>query len=284
MVLQMKEKGLDVYGTDSVHGVCTDEIVDIRFAEEVYKLIKKTQPDMIVPMAYTLSGGVAAEAHKTMHLNIMATDSIFDAAVAFEIPAVLFASSIAVYGDQKDFGHDNWVDEETYGRPATLYGWMKQLNEACARHYATKGQTRFITVRVSSLFGRARLGGRFNPVGEIISAPDDNSSVTIPMVSSHVTSFVHVDEVSQVFVELAAAKSPKHDIYNTGGASLTIGELSQIASQAFNRKISCDENGEDFTQVGRVKWDRFREEFGVERKTMMEHLIAEKAYLDDLRG
>ncbi|MCP8615825.1 NAD-dependent epimerase/dehydratase family protein [Salirhabdus salicampi] len=271
IVKLLKKDGVSVVGADITKAVTTDEIVDIRFPEDTFSLVGKVKPDVIINMAYILAGGAAADPHKVMRLNITGVNGIFEAAVHHNIPRVIHSSSIAVYGDQKDFGSEE-VTEDTHGKPATLYGWMKQYNEACARHYDAHSDTRFIGVRISSLYGGGRVGGKFNPIGTLTTAPQDHSPITIPTPSHHEACFIHVDDVAKVFYLLTTSENPKYDMYNTGGDTFTVKKLAELASKVMNRTISCDEHGEDFPHVSRVNNDRFESEFPFKRINITDYI------------
>ena len=42
---------------------------------------------------------------------------------------------------------------------------------------------------------------------------------------------IHTDDMAEVFVQLAIAKKPEHDIYNSGGESLSLGQIAQMVKK-----------------------------------------------------
>jgi nucleoside-diphosphate-sugar epimerase len=278
VVEQLKDGGFETVGMDVTRSKTTDRVGDVRFSDEIHKAIAEVKPNVLVHLAYMLTGETATDPQKAMRLNLTGTNNVFDAAAFYKVPRVLFASSTSVYGDQKNYG-DVYLDENTEGRAATLYGWMKQFGEVTAAHYQGISETRFISVRISSLYGRGRLGGRFNPIGDVISAKEEDDPIVIRVPSQHVATFIHVDEVAQVFKTLASAENPRYDVYNTGGVSLSMGELAQIAQKVFDRPVVCDEKGDDFSHAGLIDWSRLKNEFSIERNSLMHNLATEKEYV-----
>jgi UDP-glucose 4-epimerase len=278
VVTDLRNRGYDVIGMDLASSETTNRIGDVRYSDDVYKAIYEVRPDVVVHLAYILTGETAADLQKGVRINIVGTNNVFDTAAFLKVPRVLFASSTSVYGDQNNYGHV-YLDEETGGKAATIYGLMKQFGEQSGAHYQSISSTRFISLRISSLYGRGRTGGRFNPIGDIITAGECDDPIVIRVPSHHVATFIYVDEVAECFGILAECARPKYDVYNTGGVTLTMEELSEIAERVYGRSVICDENGDDFAHAGMCSWDRLRNEFGIERKDLEYYLALEKEYM-----
>lgn len=274
LMQMLREHPLEVVGADvvAVPGFA-DRVVDLRFPDQTFSLLYSEKPDVVVNLAYLLMEASAGNPQNAVHLNIVGIDGLFDAAVKLEIPRVLYASSGAVYGDQKDHGTSE-VTEETKPHPRTLYGWMKQLNDVMAEQYNALGATRLISVRISSLHGRGKRG-TFAPMDMIIDAVGVQDSLTLPWSADHETSFIHVDDVCDVFIKLARAKSPRWTVYNTGGDFLTMGDLARFATQITGVRVECSFPGRELLHVSRASYERFRTEFPTQRRSPREWLELE---------
>jgi nucleoside-diphosphate-sugar epimerase len=274
LIEMLREHPVEVVGADviPVPGFA-NRVVDLRFPDQTFSLLHRERPDVVVNLAYMLMEASAGNPQNAVHLNIVGIDGLFDAAVKLEIPRVVYASSGAVYGDQKDHGTSE-VTEETPPHPRTLYGWMKHFNDIMAAQYNAIGVSRLISVRISSLHGRGKRG-TFTPMDMIVDAVGVQDSLSLPWSAEHETSFIHVDDVCDVFIKLTLAGSPRWTIYNTGGDFLTMGELARFATQITGIKVGCSSPGRELLHVSRASYERFRTEFPTKRRSPREWLELE---------
>lgn len=274
LIEMLRDQPVDVVGADvmPVPGFA-DRVVDLRFPDQTFSLLHRERPDVVVNLAYLLMEASAGNPQNAVHINVVGIDGLFDAAVKLGIPRVLYASSGAVYGDQKDHGTTE-VTEDTPPHPRTLYGWMKHFNDVMAAQYNAIGSSRLIGVRISSLHGRGKRG-TFTPLDMIVDAVGVRSTLTLPWSAEHETSFIHVDDVCDVLIKLARAESPRWTVYNTGGDFLTMGELADFATQVTGIKVGCSSPGLELLHVSRASYERFRAEFPTKRRSPREWLELE---------
>lgn len=100
----------------------------------------------------TIPGG-AAEADPTLaaRVNVAAAMALFDAAAAHgNVPRVLFASSIAVFGDPMPSA----VDDDTPERPMLLYGAHKAMMEEWIATLTRRGAVRGLSLRLPGIVAR----------------------------------------------------------------------------------------------------------------------------------
>ena len=88
---------------------------DVTQFEDVMRTVIEFQPDRLINLAYRLGGG-EENPHHAIRLNILGMDNCFEAARLQGIRRVVYASSIAVSGQQSNFG-DRAANEDdaTYG-------------------------------------------------------------------------------------------------------------------------------------------------------------------------
>ena len=77
---------------------------DITQFEDVVHAIAVAEPNRMINLAYLLGGG-ETNPHLNMKLNILGMDNCFEAARLLGVNRVVYASSIAVSGQQRHFGH-----------------------------------------------------------------------------------------------------------------------------------------------------------------------------------
>jgi nucleoside-diphosphate-sugar epimerase len=251
--------------------------MDLRFPFENFKILEQIRPDAVVALAYMRTDAANANPQMALVTDIAGMNALFDACSTLGVPRVVYASSINVYGIQADFG-DSYVTEATHGRPRTLYGWMKQLNEAFAEHYNATSRTQFVGVRFSGIHGDGKRGG-FDPFDRVVYAAGHRDAATLPWSSALEISFRHVKDSARMIGELVAAPATKWSIYNSGGDVLTMAALARLAQELAGIKVTCTEPGGEILAVSRVDSSRLHNEFAIREPTIGEWLQREIAGL-----
>jgi nucleoside-diphosphate-sugar epimerase len=106
---------------------------DVTQFEDVMRTVLDVKPDRLINLAYGLGAG-EGNPHQVMRLDVLGMDNCFEAARLGGVKRVVYASSIAVSGQQSHFG-DRPVneDDETFG--TSQYAMHKIFNEFQARKY-----------------------------------------------------------------------------------------------------------------------------------------------------
>src|SRR6267154_1333177 len=71
--------------------------------QEIYRLLGRVRPDVVVLTAYLLERATAADPMGAVETNILGVTNVFQAAVDLGLRRVVFASSGAVHGSSEDF-------------------------------------------------------------------------------------------------------------------------------------------------------------------------------------
>src|SRR5438105_11921961 len=117
---------------------------DITRFEDVMRTMLDVRPDRVINLAYGLGAG-EGNPHQVMRLDILGMDNCFEAARLAGVKRVVYASSIAVSGQQSHFG-DRLVNEDDPAHGTSQYAMHKSFNEFQARKYI-KNYGMSITVR-----------------------------------------------------------------------------------------------------------------------------------------
>jgi nucleoside-diphosphate-sugar epimerase len=245
---------------------------DVAELRDVCEAIAAHRPSVVVNLAYRLGTETEADMFLAASVNVMGMANVFEACRFFGVDRCVYASSIAVYGDQPDWG-DREVVEEDHGSPSILYGWQKQLNEATAARYQRSHGIRCIGLRISTVYGPGRVNGMTAPITRMIEAAGRGEVAHSPYGPSSDSNLVYVDDVAFALAELATAPNPAHDIYNTGGEFATIGQIADLVRELRpGARIEIGPDGPRIPHVSRVGWNRLRDEFGVERLDLRRRL------------
>src|SRR5262249_19751547 len=105
---------------------------DLGNFSHVLDVVKRTQPPAIYHLGGMLSLLCEADPPAATPANGLGTSHVLEAARLFEVPQVLFASTIGTYGD--DLG-DGPIDDVALQRPIALYGATKVFGEHLGRYY-----------------------------------------------------------------------------------------------------------------------------------------------------
>ena len=131
---------------DSVEGIAGD----LGNFSHVLNAVKTTRPDVIYHMGGMLSVPSDADPAASIQANAMGTFHVLEAARLFDVPQVLFTSSLGVYGS--DITED-FIDDNTLQRPLLFYGATKSFAENMGRFYKRKYGIDFRGIRYPSIIG-----------------------------------------------------------------------------------------------------------------------------------
>ena len=150
----------DVYGLDLV-GPFSDRVMstDIAKYEQVAQVFQQFGPlDCIIHLAGNPS--VTAGWDDVLQANIIGTRNIFEAARAFQVSRVIFASSNHVTGAYEGFAPDLYLHTQPEPpkistqhpiRPDSDYGVSKAFGEAVARYYCARWGIDAICLRIGAV-------------------------------------------------------------------------------------------------------------------------------------
>ena len=213
---------------------------DIIQFEDVIKAILASQPDRIMNLAYLLGSGDDTP-HFTMKLNVLGMDNCFEAARVYGIDKVVYASSVAVSGQQSSFG-DRLVNEDDPLHGTSQYAMHKRFNEFQAAQFNEVYGMSIVGIRPANVTGPDKVRGSTDHV-QCVTLPAAGEPVSFPK-KDYMRLPVHVDDVSEAFVRVTLADSTHHSLYNTGGIPVSMGDLADIVRGFLpDAQISFDSEG-----------------------------------------
>ena len=153
---------------------------DITHFEDVVTTVQETKPDRILNLAYVVGGG-ESDPHSTMRLNVLGMDNCFEAARLCGVGRVVYASSIAVSGQQMHFG-ERLVTEEDVPHGTSQYAVHKIFNEFQAKQYIENYGMSITGIRPANVTGADKLRGSTDHV-QCITIPARGQSARFPLKS-----------------------------------------------------------------------------------------------------
>lgn len=126
------------------------EFADVSQEQVLESLCLKYRPEVIIHLAGLVSV-VQAQAEPDLNylLNIQTTHTVAEAARVAGVRRVVFASSVAVYGDASQLP----VQEESTTQPISLYGSAKRISEQILEGHAKSFGLETISLRFFNVYG-----------------------------------------------------------------------------------------------------------------------------------
>ena len=271
LIRKLTARGQSVVGMDlNPHAVPFDgqpidaPIVrgDITQFEDVMRLVLEVKPERVINLAYGLGAG-EGNPHQVMRLDILGMDNCFEACRLAGVKRVVYASSIAVSGQQSHFG-DRPVNEDDPVHGTSQYAMHKIFNEFQAQKYIKNYGMSIVGVRPANVTGPDKVRGSVDHV-QIMTEAARGRPVRLPK-KGLMRLLVHVDDMAEIFARVLLAEAPRHSLYNSGGIPVSLGELADIVRRFLpDAKITfAEEGGREDSGNYLVDWSRLAKEFGIE--------------------
>jgi nucleoside-diphosphate-sugar epimerase len=235
---------------------------DVTRFDDVMRTVLDVKPERLINLAYGLGAG-EGNPHQVMRLDILGMDNCFEAARLAGVKRVVYASSIAVSGQQSHFG-ERLVNEDDPVYGTSQYAMHKIFNEFQARKYIKNYGMSIVGVRPANVTGPDKVRGSTDHV-QIMTEAARGRPVHLPHKAT-MRLLVHVEDMAEVFARVLLAEAPRHHLYNSGGIPVSLGELAEIVRGFLpDAQITFgDEGGREESGNYLVDWSRLAKEFGIE--------------------
>jgi len=235
---------------------------DVTHFEDVMRAVLEVKPDRLINLAYGIGAG-EGNPHQVFRLDVLGMDNCFEAARLGGVTRVVYASSLAVSGQQSHFG-ERLVTEDDPLHGTSQYAVHKIFNEFQARKYVKNYGMSIIGIRPANVTGPDKMRGSTDHV-QLITGAARGEAIHLPK-KGQMRLLIHVDDIAEVFARVLLADAPRHDIYNSGGVAVSLGELADLVREFLpDAKITFEqEGGREESGNYLVDNSRLRKEFGIE--------------------
>lgn len=242
---------------------------DVTVFSDVLEAMVVSKPDRVLNLAYLLGStpdGLTGDQdpHFATRLNVVGMDNVFEAARLCDVRRVVYASSLAVYGRQSLYG-DRPLTEEDVRLGTGVYSACKIFNEHQADWYNRAYDMQITGVRPANVTGPDKMRGSMDHV-LCITQPARGLPVRFPFRDS-MRLPIHVEDISEIFARVTLADSTRYSIYNSGGETISMGELADLVKRFLpDAQITFDKEEGGRANSGNYMMDntRLRQEFEVE--------------------
>ena len=203
---------------------------DLGNFSHVLEAVKTARPQVIYHLGATLSVPSEADPASAMQTNAMGAFHVLEAARLFDVPQVMFASSVGTYGS--DIESDT-ISDVTIQRPQLFYGMTKVFGEHMGLFYRRKHGIDFRGIRYPSIIGPGvRTPGAVQYTSWVIESCAQGRPYTIWVEPETRVSVMYIKDAALATVQLAQA--PRQAIttvnYLVNGVTPTpsAGELADV--------------------------------------------------------
>lgn len=200
---------------------------DIADTKSVHSVVERSCAKAIIHLAALQVPFCRADPVAGALVNVVGTVNVFEAAKAYGVQRLTYASSVAAYG-----ALDNG------GAMSTLYGAYKYCNEQTAKVYSEEDGVHSVGIRPGVVYGVGRDQGMTSKTTVAILAAAAGMHYTIPFSGN--VSWLFAGEVASAFIRSVAKIRTGAPVFDLSGKIATVQEgidciqaLSPKASIAF---------------------------------------------------
>src|SRR3954465_972572 len=244
---------------------------DISQFDDLMARITEAKPARIVNLAYYIGSDLPPRV--AFKLNVLGMDNCFEAARLAGVNRVVYASSVAVSGEQKHYG-ERTVNEDDLRYGHVQYAMHKIFNEWQAQDYREKHGMEITAIRPANVTGPDKIVGSVDHVF-CITDPARGKPVSFPYKDA-MRCPVHVDEIAEIFARVIMKDKPEHMAYNPGGQAISLGELADIVREYLpDAQISFEKEtgGKELSGNYLIDNTRLVQEFGVQYRPYRERVL-----------
>ena len=250
---------------------------DVTAFDDVIGAMIDSEAGTVVKLSYFI-GDLAP--HVAFKLDIQGRDNCFEAARRTGVKHTIFASSLAVSGNQSKFG-ERMVDESDDHHGTSQYAVNKITNEWQAHDYRRAYGMTITCIRPANVTGPDKKFGSIDHVN-CMCQPARGNPVSFPHKDT-MRCVIHVRDMAEVFARVAMTEAPQHETYNSGGITVSLGELAALVQEFLpDAEINFENETGGREKSGSFLIDNSRliEEFGVQYAPLRDRV---KEVINDIR-
>ena len=244
---------------------------DVTQFEDVMRLVVETKPTRLLNLSYML--GSDYPPHQAVKVNILGMDNCFEVARLCDVQRVVYASSVAVSGQQKNYG-ERLVNEDDDKHGNNQYALHKIFNEWQAQDFYDKYGLSITGVRPANVTGPDKILGSVDHV-QCITQPARGKSVSFAY-RDFMRLPIHVEDIAEIFVRVLLADAPRYLVYNSGGTLISLGDLADIVREFLPEAhiiFEHDTGGKEISGNYLVDNSRLRTEFEIEFPPLRQRVL-----------
>ena len=273
---------IDVAGATAAFANLGDSVKvvrgDVTSYDDVIGAMIESGADRVINLSYFIG---ELEPHVAFKLDIQGMDNCFEAARRTGVKHTVFASSVAVTGEQSKFG-ERLVDETDERHGTSQYAVNKIINEWQAHDYRRRYGMTITCIRPANVTGPDKKFGSIDHVN-CMCQPAKGESVSFSHRDT-MRCVIHVEDMAAGFARVLLSDKPKFETYNSGGATVSLGELAALVKEFLpdaDIRFDNESGGRDVSGNFLIDNNRLVEEFGVQYAPLRQRV---KEVINDIRS
>ncbi len=199
-------------------------------AVAMLRVLSERRIDTVVHLASLLSPASDANPHLALRVNSESLLHVFEAARILGLRRVVWASSVAVFGDASLYERLPLPDDAPH-KPGGVYGATKSLNEFMAQHYFKTFGVDNIGLRYTIVYGYARMRGSSAFASELLVKPALGEPGVVAYADAPMD-WQYVEDAAQATVLAVKKEGPTRTrVFNTGGVIATGRQVAAIVKE-----------------------------------------------------
>jgi nucleoside-diphosphate-sugar epimerase len=250
---------------------------DVTAFDDVIGAMIESKAERVINLSYFIG---ELEPHVAFKLDIQGMDNCFEAARRTGVRHTVFASSVAVSGQQSNFG-ERLVNEDDDRHGDTQYAVNKTINEWQAHDYRRSYGMTITCIRPANVTGPDKKFGSIDHVN-CMCQPARGNSVTFPHADA-MRCVIHVEDMAEAMARVLLTDKPSRETYNSGGTTVSIGELAKIVKEFLpdaDIRFTADIGGRETSGNFMIDNSRLIEEFGLQYAPLRQRV---KEVINDIR-
>lgn len=233
---------------------CQYEKLDVLSYDELYKIVKKYEINVIYHLVAILSAKGEKNPFHSWNINMETFQNIIDVSIKCKIKKIFWPSSIAVFGKDSNL---NFVPQNPYMNPTTIYGVSKLAGEKLMNYYCYKYKLDIRSIRFPGIISMETKpgGGVTDYIIEMLHASKKGKDYNCFLNKDKRLPMIYMEDAISAIISLMSADRSKLSIsssYNILGFTATPEEFYlAIKSNGYNIGITYKE---DFRQKIANNW------------------------------
>ena len=233
---------------------CQYEKLDVLSYDELYKIVKKYEINVIYHLVAILSAKGEKNPFNSWNINMETFQNIIDVSIKCKIKKIFWPSSIAVFGKDSNL---KFVPQNAYMKPTTIYGVSKLAGEKLMNYYCHKYKLDIRSIRFPGIISMETKpgGGVTDYIIEMLNASKKGKDYNCFLNKDKRLPMIYMEDAISAILLLMSADRSKLSIsssYNILGFTATPEEFYlAIKSNGYNIGITYKE---DFRQKIANNW------------------------------
>lgn len=233
---------------------CQYEKLDVLSYDELYKIVKKYEINVIYHLVAILSAKGEKNPFNSWNINMETFQNIIDVSIKCKIKKIFWPSSIAVFGKDSNL---KFVPQNAFTKPTTIYGVSKLAGEKLMNYYCHKYKLDIRSIRFPGIISMETKpgGGVTDYIIEMLHASKKGKDYNCFLNKDKRLPMIYMEDAISAIILLMSADRSRLSIsssYNILGFTATPEEFYlAIKSNGYNIGITYKE---DFRQKIANNW------------------------------